>query len=67
MIFPEEGKHYITIWMRAASAKRRALHRGAPRGERDGLVQLEDLPAPLFLPLQNLLDGKSLPGRRAVL
>ena len=61
-IFPEEGKHYITIWMRAASFE------GEPCIAAHGEVAeirwftWNALPAPLFLPLQNLLDGKAYPG-----
>ena len=61
-IFPKEGSHYITIWMRAASSEGEpciAAHREV--GE-VGWFSWEALPAPLFLPLQNLLDGKGYPG-----
>ena len=61
-VFPEEGKHYITIWMSAASATGEPTIAAAREVAEIGWFNWKDLPAPLFLPLQNLLDGKGYPG-----
>jgi 8-oxo-dGTP diphosphatase len=60
-IFPEEGRHYITIWMHGM------LQSGEPRiaAAREvaevGWFSWNALPSPLFLPMQNLLDGNGYP------
>ncbi len=60
-LFKKEGKHYVTLFMLAD------CDQGAPevyepeKCERWAWFSREDLPRPLFLPLQNLLnDGFSL-------
>ncbi len=56
-IFPEENKHYITIYMQAA------WQAGEPKVlEPDKMVKWdwfdwEELPTPLFIPMQNLLKS----------
>ena len=60
-IFPEEGKHYITIWMQAASSDGEPCIAARREVGDVGWFNWKDLPAPLFLPLQNLLDGKGYP------
>ena len=59
-VFAEDGKHYITIWMRAE------VESGEP-GVRDpaevaevGWFDPAAMPAPLFLSLSNLLAGRQL-------
>lgn len=58
-IFPESGKHYITIWMQAA------LESGSPAIASPREVSAidwfawDDLPEPLFLPLTHLLAGEA--------
>ncbi len=60
-IFTAAGKHYISIWMRAATATGTAIL-GAPyESDAIGWFDWDRLPQPLFLPLQNLLDGRCLP------
>lgn len=60
-LFESLGKHYITIWMSAEYLS------GEPQiTAKDEVVQLgwfewDHFPEPLFLPLQNLLQGKSYP------
>lgn len=59
-IFDKEGKHYITLFMESE------WHEGEPsiiEPEKCPEVLWVDpskLPSPLFLPLQNYLDGKKL-------
>ncbi len=58
-IFEEYGKHYITIWMEAG------YQEGEPRVNAPeelceiGWFEWSQLPEPLFLPLRNLLSGRS--------
>lgn len=60
-IFDTEGKHYITIWMEAV------CERGEPRiAAEDEVAALgwfawDALPAPLFIPFENLLHCRSYP------
>ena len=60
-IFAEAGRHYITLWMQGEyRSGTPAIH--APYEMRAvDWFQLENLPRPLFLPLQNLADGNSQP------
>ena len=61
-IFKEEGKHYITIWMHAASFEGEPCIAAHDEVAEVRWFSWTDLPAPLFLPLQNLLKGKGYPG-----
>lgn len=60
-IFPEESRHYITVWMRGT------LQSGEPRiaAAREvaevGWFSWDALPSPLFIPLKNLLGGHGYP------
>lgn len=55
-VFLEEGKHYITLGMRAKK------HSGVPKimepdkSDKIGWFPLNALPSPLFLPVKNFLD-----------
>ena len=61
-LFSQEGKHYITIWMRASSSKGEPIIAAAREVAEVGWFGWKDLPEPLFLPLHNLLNGKGYPG-----
>jgi 8-oxo-dGTP diphosphatase len=61
-IFPEKGSHYITIWMHTASSVGEPCIAAAREVGEVGWFSWNALPTPLFLPLQNLLNGKGLPG-----
>ncbi len=61
-VFAEKSRHYITIWMLAARAKGEPFIAAAREVSEVGWFRWDDLPSPLFLPLQNLLDGKGYPG-----
>jgi 8-oxo-dGTP diphosphatase len=60
-VFETEGKHYITVWMEGEAAS------GEPEICADyevaevGWFAWDSLPAPLFLPLENLLKRNSYP------
>lgn len=60
-VFEATGRHYVTIWMRSATESGDA-HVAAP-GEIDevGWFEQDALPSPLFLSLENLLAGRTLP------
>jgi 8-oxo-dGTP diphosphatase len=60
-VFADEGRHYLTVWMdadyRAGEARVNAPH------EMSSVAWLpwDRLPAPLFLPFENLLAGRCYP------
>jgi 8-oxo-dGTP diphosphatase len=60
-LFETEGKHYITIWMRAG----RVLGEPTLASPREmtaiGWFGWDALPQPLFLPVANLVAGRSYP------
>lgn len=60
-IFPNEGLHYITIWMTAGSIAGKPAIASADEVEDWGWFTLDALPAPLFLPLEMLVKGRSYP------
>jgi 8-oxo-dGTP diphosphatase len=59
-VFPEEGQHYITIWMEGSSTDEPTI-----ASEREiseiGWFAWDALPQPLFLPLENLVKQNSYP------
>lgn len=59
-IFEETGKHYITIWFEGEAVGEPSL---AAPGELEeiGWFAWDALPQPLFLPLENLVRGKTYP------
>ena len=60
-VFEAEGKHYITLWMEGRYAAGEAVVNAAYEMSDVGWFAWDELPAPLFLPLQNLLDGQHYP------
>ena len=60
-IFPEEGKHYITIWMLVDYAGGDAALTAPEESTEVGWFGWDALPQPLFIPMQNLLAGRSYP------
>jgi 8-oxo-dGTP diphosphatase len=54
-IFEEEGKHYVTLWMEARYASGEARVNSAREMSAVGWFSWDALPAPLFLPFENLL------------
>ncbi len=62
-VFEKEQKHYITVWFDAnyVSGEPKV---SAPEEESEvGWFTWDNLPQPLFLPLQHLLEGKTYPSQ----
>jgi len=57
-VFEAEGKHYITIWMQAKFAASNPIINAEDEVADIGWFSWDALPQSLFLPLQNLLNGK---------
>ena len=62
-VFEKEQMHYITIWFDANYVSGEpGVH--SPKEESEvGWFSWHDLPQPLFLPLQHLLEGKTYPSQ----
>ncbi len=59
--FEAEGKHYLTVWFQADHGSGEAAVSAPEEMSELGWFEWENLPMPLFLPLQNLLEGKCFP------
>lgn len=55
-IFPEEGKHYATLFVVSKSSVGVAHNLEPEKCEGWYWYDLDELPSPLFLPLQNYMD-----------
>ncbi len=62
-IFVLEGRHYITIWMDGTCNEGEAAVNAPEEASEVGWFGWEELPEQLFLPLANLLAGKTYPPR----
>lgn len=62
-VFPAEGRHYITFWMEGNYETGEAQVNAPDEMDAAGWFSKDALPAPLFLPLKNLLEGKTYPER----
>jgi len=60
-VFSVEDKHYITLWMAADYMTGEPVLAAPYESDAIGWFTWDNLPQPLFLPLQHLLDGKSYP------
>lgn len=60
-VFTDDGRHYITVWMRAASAAGEPAVQDPAEVAQVGWFPPDALPAPLFLSLENLLALRSHP------
>ncbi len=60
-IFVVERKHYVTVWMRAESVDGTPSVQDPAEVAEVGWFTPDRLPAPLFLSLENLMAGRSLP------
>ena len=60
-VFTATGKHYITIWMRGEPDQTEPTIRDSAEVAEVGWYDLDALPEPLFLSLDNLLSGRCLP------
>lgn len=59
-LFVDDGKHYITIWMRAESPEGNPAVIDPSEVADVGWFAADALPTPLFLSLGNLLGGRAL-------
>jgi len=64
--FAAEGKHYITLWLEGEYAGGEPTVNAAYEMAEVGWFAWDTLPEPLFLPLQQLLDGNHYPPERAL-
>jgi 8-oxo-dGTP diphosphatase len=60
-LFNVEGKHYITLWMEGESLSGEAVVNAAHEMSEVGWFAWDELPHPLFLSFQNLIDGRCYP------
>ncbi len=60
-VFRETGKHYITVWMETTRFSGEPRMNAPAEVANLGWFDWNALPQPLFLPLQNLLNGKCYP------
>lgn len=64
-VFQNDGKHYLTVWMEAEYLAGEPRVGAAYEVADVGWFSWNELPEPLFLPLQNLVEGRSYPDRSA--
>ncbi len=60
-VFETEGKHYITVWVKAAYVSGEAFIASQRESAEIGWFSLDKLPQPSFLPWQHFLDGETYP------
>jgi 8-oxo-dGTP diphosphatase len=60
-IFTAEGKHYITIWMEGQGGEGEAVLNAPEEASEVRWFRWDELPEQIFLPLANLLAGKTYP------
>jgi 8-oxo-dGTP diphosphatase len=60
-VFEQEEKHYITIWMEGRYISGDAIVNATYEMTEVGWFPWDALPAPLFLPFRNLLEGAGMP------
>lgn len=60
-IFDEQGKHYVTLWMDGKSINEKPTIVAENEVEEIGWYGWDELPEPLFLPLENLIKKNSYP------
>jgi 8-oxo-dGTP diphosphatase len=59
-VFPAEEKHYITIWMKVECPSEFLVTPCNDEVAEWGWFAWDALPSPLFLPLENLVIGRSV-------
>ena len=59
-IFESDGQHYVIIWMEATPTSEASIV-AEQEVEEIGWFAWDDLPQPLFLPLENLVKADSYP------
>lgn len=59
-IFPVDEKHYLTIWMTVDCPSDLDVNPSKDEVAEWGWFAWDGLPSPLFLPLENLVNGRSV-------
>jgi 8-oxo-dGTP diphosphatase len=59
-VFHTEGKHYMTIWMAVDAPSEMPINPSNDEVAEWGWFAWDELPLPLFLPLENLVTGRSV-------
>jgi 8-oxo-dGTP diphosphatase len=59
--FQLDHKHYVTVWMRGEYTGGEPKITSPHEGTEIGWFEWDKLPQPLFVPLQNLIDGNHYP------
>jgi 8-oxo-dGTP diphosphatase len=62
-VFEAEEKHYISVWFEANYVSGEARVKAPEEESEIGWFGWDNLPQPLFLPLQHLLEGKTYPSQ----
>jgi 8-oxo-dGTP diphosphatase len=62
-VFPS-GRHYVTIWMEGEYLRGEPTVKALDEVSSVGWFRWDDLPRPLFLPLDNLLAGRCYPAEQ---
>ncbi|MBT8397074.1 MAG: NUDIX domain-containing protein, partial [Gemmatimonadetes bacterium] len=60
-IFETDGRHYITVWMEGQHQMGEPVVNAPHEMSEVGWFRWDELPAPLFLSLENLLSGRCYP------
>lgn len=60
-VFQAAGKHYVTLWVAAASVAGEPAVVADQEVSEGGWFGWDSLPSPLFMPFENLLNGQSYP------
>jgi len=66
-VFPDEGKHYLTIWMLSDWKSGEATILEPDKFVEQKWADFDTLPAPLFLPWEQLLKSEFINGIKAQL
>jgi 8-oxo-dGTP diphosphatase len=64
-LFEASDKHYITIWMEGRYLSGEPVVNATPEASDVGWFSWDALPKPLFLSLQNFVEGRCYPPRQA--
>lgn len=62
-IFEAENEHSVTIWMEAKYVSGEPQMKAPEEESNIGWFQWNDLPEPLFLPMQHMLEGQTYPSQ----
>ena len=60
-VFPENNLHYITIWMKGDCPSGEPKKASQDEVAELGWFSWDALPSPLFIPLENLINGRRYP------